>query len=145
MPLLHRRQPLARFIPFHDLTYQQVAVALSCDVIRVRNISNGHVYPHPDEIAALEKLFSLPIEVLLEPQMLIYRNGPWPPLRGAEAFQYEQALKAQGLLPDLDPSPEEQVTAWRRAYEMQHGARRAQADSDPPSRQHNSREAGAQP
>ena len=128
MVLPHRRQQLAKFIPFHDLTYQQVADALECDhKQRVRNLCNGHIYPSPEEILALEKLFNLPIEVLLEPAMLIYRNGPWPPLRGLDAYRYEQALKDRGLLPNLDPSPEDQLAAWRRAYEMQHGSREAGA------------------
>ena len=81
MALPHRRQQLARFILFHELTGEKVAFALGCSVTRVRNLSQGHVYASPDEIAALERLFGLPVEVLLEPDLLIYREN-WPPPRG---------------------------------------------------------------
>lgn len=81
MALPHRRQQLAKFIPFHDLSLAQVATVLGCNKTRVQNLCWGRLYPTPDEISALERLFSLPIEVLLEPNLLEYRHN-WPPLRG---------------------------------------------------------------
>ncbi|WP_168380849.1 MULTISPECIES: helix-turn-helix domain-containing protein [unclassified Microbacterium] len=81
MVLPHRRQQLAKFIPFHDLTRKKVAAALGCSVTRVSNLCKGGLYPTPDEIATLERLFGMPVEVLLEPALLEYRHS-WPPLRG---------------------------------------------------------------
>lgn len=87
MALPHRRQQLAKFIPFHELTHQKVADVLGCSLTRIRNIINGHVYPSPDEITALERLFSLPIVVLLEKDMLDYQHGPWPIPRGTALYK----------------------------------------------------------
>ncbi len=100
--LPHQRQPLAKFINYHDLTHEQVADALGCDRIRLRNLIAGHVYVSPDEIAKLEALFGLPIEVMFEPASLIWRDV-WPPLRGAPALRHEYALRAQGVKVDPDP------------------------------------------
>lgn len=87
MALPHRRQQLAKFIPFHDLTPTLVAKALGTDSTRIKNLCRGGAYPSPDEIVALEKLFGLPVEVLFEPEMLAYRNGPWPAPRGGAALR----------------------------------------------------------
>ncbi|MEW1834532.1 helix-turn-helix transcriptional regulator [Microbacterium sp. NPDC079995] len=82
MALPRRRQQLGKFIPFHELTHQQVADVLGCSLSRVRNIINGNAFPSPTEIQQLERLFGLPVEVLLDAEMLEFRNGPWPPPRG---------------------------------------------------------------
>ncbi|KZE89095.1 helix-turn-helix domain-containing protein [Microbacterium sp. TNHR37B] len=81
MALPHRRQQLAKFIPFHDLTLQQVAAALRTDTVRVANLTKGHTYPTPDEIEALERLFGLPVDVLFEPDLLVFRDD-WPESQG---------------------------------------------------------------
>ena len=95
MALPRRRQQLAKFIPFHDLTPAIVARVLGTDRARVQNLCKGQAYPSPDEIVALERLFGLPVEVLFEESMLVYRNGPWPAPRGGAAqiadFERERA------------------------------------------------------
>ena len=93
MALPRRRQQLAKFIPFHDLTLAIVAETLGADRARVHNLCWGNAYPSPSEIAALERLFGLPVEVLFEPAMLVYR-GTWPPPKGAAAAQSSAARAA---------------------------------------------------
>lgn len=93
MGLPFRRQQLAKFIPYHDLTRAQVGAALGCDAVRVGNLSWGRTYPTPDECDALERLFGLPVEVLLEPDLLIYRHN-WPPLRGLAVLKSELDRRA---------------------------------------------------
>ncbi|MCH6229335.1 hypothetical protein MK786_01095 [Microbacterium sp. CFH 31415] len=96
MALPRRRQPLAKFIPFHDLTPEVVAAALNTNVARIHNLCRGLTYPSPDELAAIGRLFGLPVEVFFEPEMLVYRDGPWPPPRGgaAQIADFER-LRAQ--------------------------------------------------
>jgi len=91
VPLPHRRQQLAKFIPFHDLSLSVVAKALYTDATRIKNLCRGGAYPSPDEIVALERLFGLPIEILFEDDMLTYRDGPWPAPRGGAALKLELA------------------------------------------------------
>ncbi|MGZ0068090.1 helix-turn-helix transcriptional regulator [Microbacterium arborescens] len=91
MALPHRRQQLAKFIPFHDLSQSDVAKALGTDTTRVKNLCRGGAYPSPGDIAVLERLFGLPIEVLFEEDMLTYRDGPWPAPRGGAALKLELA------------------------------------------------------
>jgi hypothetical protein len=86
--LPHRRQQLAKFIQFHELTHQKVATALGTNAVRVANLTQGHVYPSPDEIEVLQRLFGMPIETLLEEALLVYRND-WPPPRGAALYLAE--------------------------------------------------------
>jgi len=95
--LPRRKQTLAKFIPFHDLTRETVAKALGTNRARVNNICKGITFPSPDEIAALERLFGVPIEVLLDPAMLEYRDpAKWPPLRGFQQMQVEyRRLRAE--------------------------------------------------
>lgn len=80
MALPHRRQQLAKFIPFHDLTAKSLGERLGVTESSVRLLIYGHRYPSPDEIKSLESIFGMPIEVLLEPDLLVHRNGPWPPV-----------------------------------------------------------------
>ncbi|WP_411721025.1 helix-turn-helix domain-containing protein [Mycetocola sp.] len=82
MALPHRKQMLARFIPYHNLTRAKVAEILGIDHSRISNIIQGHAYPSPDEIDALEKLFGgMPASNFLDDEMLEYRFN-WPPPRG---------------------------------------------------------------
>lgn len=84
MALPHRRQQLAIFIKAWDLTVKKVAAQIDTDPIRLGNIVKGHAYPSPDEIEALSKVFDgLPIETMLDPEMLEYRHD-WPPPRGVK-------------------------------------------------------------
>jgi hypothetical protein len=92
--LPHRKQQLQKFIPFHDLTIEQVALALGCNSIRVKNLCQGHIYPTPAECDALERLFGLPVEVLLEARLIAYRYD-WPPPRGMAAA-VENELRRRG-------------------------------------------------
>ena len=85
MALPHRRQQLAKFIQFHDLTHEKVAKALGTNVVRVSNLTKGHVHPSPEEIDSLERLFGMPVEVLLEEALLEFRDN-WPPPRGIAAY-----------------------------------------------------------
>jgi transcriptional regulator with XRE-family HTH domain len=81
LALPHRRQQLAKFIPFHELTYAQVAAALGTGIASVHSLAHGRRYPTPDEIRKLEALFGLPVEVLFDPAMLTYRDvAQWPPV-----------------------------------------------------------------
>ncbi|MEQ1738133.1 MAG: helix-turn-helix transcriptional regulator [Rhodoglobus sp.] len=79
MGLPHRRQQLAKFIPFHDLTAKSLAEKLDISESNVRQLVYGRRYPSPDEVRALERIFRMPAEVLLDAELLRYRNGPWPP------------------------------------------------------------------
>ena len=81
MALPHSRQPIVRHIKVHDLTYKKVALALGTNAVRINNLAQGHTYPSPAEIGTLEKLFGLPIEVLLNEELLEYRYN-WPPRYG---------------------------------------------------------------
>ena len=84
MALPRRRQPLAKFIKIHDLTYLKVANALGTNRARVANMVQGMLYPSPHECDVLESLFGLPAQVLFEPPMLAWRYD-WPPrVRGGE-------------------------------------------------------------
>lgn len=74
MGLPFRRQPLGKFLHTHKLTHVQVADALGCHFTRVNSLIQGRTYPTAREIAALEALFSLPIEVLLESALLKYHK-----------------------------------------------------------------------
>lgn len=82
MALPHRRQQLAKFIKVHDLTYKKVAEALQTDAVRINNMVQGKLYPTPAECDALEALFGLPAELMLEPSMLAWRHN-WPPRYGS--------------------------------------------------------------
>lgn len=95
MALPHRRQQLAKFIAFHDLTYPQVAAALGTNTIRVANLTKGHTYPSPEEIEALQRLFGLPPEVLFDAEMLEFRDGPWPVPEGTALFQFRAEMRAR--------------------------------------------------
>jgi transcriptional regulator with XRE-family HTH domain len=84
--LPHSRQPLVRHIKVHDLTYKKVAQALGTNAVRINNLAHGKTYPSPREIDALERLFGLPAEVLLDESLLEYRHS-WPP-RYADKLGY---------------------------------------------------------
>jgi transcriptional regulator with XRE-family HTH domain len=80
MALPHKKQNLAKQIPYHDLTAAQVAEAIGITTAEVHNLCKGRRYPSPREIVALEKIMGLPIEVLLHKDMLVYRYAEtWPP------------------------------------------------------------------
>jgi transcriptional regulator with XRE-family HTH domain len=94
--LPHRRQQLAKFINWHDLTQAKVGEILGVNAVRVANISQGHAYPSPEEITALETLFGLPIETMFEPDMLTYRES-WPPPSGfaVRLAEVERRVRAE--------------------------------------------------
>lgn len=73
------------------------------DRIALRNLINGVRYPSPAEIDALERMLRTPITLMLEPALLIYRNGPWPALRGTAQIRHEFELRAKGVPVDPDP------------------------------------------
>jgi transcriptional regulator with XRE-family HTH domain len=78
--LPHKQQNLARQIRYHGLSAATVAEAIGITAAEVHNICKGKRYPSPREIIALEKVISLPIEVLLDEDMLKYRQADsWPP------------------------------------------------------------------
>lgn len=113
MPVPRQRQPLLKWINWHSLTAQQVADAIGCDVFRVKNICQGMTYPSADEIRGLEMLFKLPITIMLEPAMLIYRDGAvWPPHRGGAAIRYEWELRTRGIKVDPDPDFYDTQLSW---------------------------------
>ena len=70
-----RRQPLGKFLHAHKLTHVEVALVLDCNPARVNNLIQGRSYPTGAEIAALEKLFSLPIHNMFEPALLKFYNA----------------------------------------------------------------------
>lgn len=115
VPLPQTRQPLLKFIQYHGYTRQQVADAcIGGDYARLSNLAAGKLYPSPGEIEALEALFKLPVNVLLEPCMLVYRKGPWPVPRGTAQWKHEAELRARGV--EVDPTPgfyETQLAGWR--------------------------------
>jgi len=87
MALPRRRQQLAKFVVWHDTTYDEVAEKVGSTHWRILQIANGRIYPSPDEIQRLPEAFGgMPVEVLLEAELLKYRNGPWPPRRGRGAL-----------------------------------------------------------
>lgn len=90
MALPHRRQRnFARFIPYHELTREQVAAAIGVNKVRLNNIINGDTFPTPDELDKIEQLFGgMPAEVLFDEEMLEYRHN-WPPPRGFQARMAE--------------------------------------------------------
>lgn len=81
MALPHKRQNLARFIPFYDFTARTFADAVNqslapserVSMADVQNYTRGRRYPSAREIRAIELAFggSLPIHVLLEDSMLV--------------------------------------------------------------------------
>jgi len=81
MALPYRRQNLAKYIRFHDLSDEQVAEKLGVEPIEVQNLKYGARYPSPDELRALFDLFGLPVEVLFQDrEILRYREATsWPP------------------------------------------------------------------
>lgn len=81
MALPYRRQQLAKFIPFNDLTYADVAEALGVEWIEVSNLANGARYPSPDELRILSTLLNaMPVETFFEEELLRYRMASeWPP------------------------------------------------------------------
>ncbi|WP_061681848.1 helix-turn-helix domain-containing protein [Microbacterium laevaniformans] len=86
------------------MTAQKVADAIGCNKFRVKNMCQGMTYPSPDEIRALERLFGMPVDVMLEPALLIYRDGKvWPPHIGPASIHYEYELRARGVKVDPDP------------------------------------------
>lgn len=79
MALPHRRQQLAKFIPFHDFTPASFAAEVSSFLDEpemlgrwdILNIAYGRRYPNAREIRAIElALDGLPIESVLERAML---------------------------------------------------------------------------
>lgn len=91
MALPHRRQQLAKFIPFHDWTTRTLTAEMNRRLPEGHErltegnlilIAHGRRYPSPDEIDSLEAVFSTPIEVLLDASMLRFRDrAKWPPYR----------------------------------------------------------------
>jgi len=79
--LPHRRQHVAVFIKYHDLTYRKVADAVGIEYGRFSNIVKGNAYPSPDEVAALSDFFQMPPQVLFEPALLSFQLN-WPPKPG---------------------------------------------------------------
>jgi transcriptional regulator with XRE-family HTH domain len=75
---------IARHIKIRDTSYNEVADAIGMGRVRFSNLARANVYPTPDELAALEAFFSLPAEVLFEPELLRFRNE-WPSSRRAKA------------------------------------------------------------
>ena len=80
MALPYRRQMLAKTITYRDLTVAKVAEALGVEFSEIANLAKGARYPSPDELRGLFDLFGLPVETLLEPELLRYREATeWPP------------------------------------------------------------------
>jgi hypothetical protein len=95
MALPHERQMIARHIKYRDLTHALVADATEISRVRFGNLVKGNVYPSPDELARIERYFSLPAEVLFDARMLAYRVN-WPPPSGAAALKAEnERLRAE--------------------------------------------------
>jgi transcriptional regulator with XRE-family HTH domain len=107
MALPYRRQDLAKFIRFHDITDEQVADRLGIEPGEVKNLKFGARYPNPDELRVLFDLFGMPVEVLFETELLRYREATeWPP-RGS-GFS--------GPRRPIQPYP--QITVSRRAGDL---------------------------
>ncbi len=88
MPLPKRKQPLAKFIAFHDLSQEQFAEAISEPELGIivtkqelKTLVRGFRYPTPRELSRISAaLGGLPVEVLFEPEMLAHRDAEsWPP------------------------------------------------------------------
>jgi transcriptional regulator with XRE-family HTH domain len=89
--LPHKQQNLARQIRYHSLSAAQVAEAIGITPSEVHNICKGKRYPSPREIVAIEKVMSLPIETLLDAEMLKFRDAEtWPP-KGAGFRQVRES------------------------------------------------------
>lgn len=98
MALPHRRQRLPRFIKYRDLTNAEFAQAVGITTNRLANLIQGHVYPSPEELDRIEAFFfPFSLANLFDPEMLVYRHGPWPPPTGVAALKAELA-RAQAQL-----------------------------------------------
>lgn len=75
MTLTHRRQPARKSLIIHDLSTRDAAARIGCSPAHLANVLAGRAHPSDLIKAGLPLLIGLPIECLLDAELLDGKYG----------------------------------------------------------------------